>query len=153
MIGESSITSKLVGECTKKDTVLLKVLNFVSNGWPTSGPDCKMDALKQYFNAQMEICEVNGVQLRYCRMISTGVQSNDITLLHQYHRGIIRMKTMAQLYACMVSKHRDEHRNLLQSVQCLRCYSTNTSCQLVPMATAQRAVGAHSRGLRWPISG
>ena len=69
VISELPIMSKLVGDCTKKDTVLSQVLNFVCNGWPTSGPECKMDALKPYFNTQMEIYEVNGVLLRDCRVI------------------------------------------------------------------------------------
>ena len=100
VISEFLITSKLVGECTKKDTVLSQVLNFVCNGWPTSGPECKMDALKPYFNAQMEICEVNGVLLlQDCRVIvPQELQSKVITMLHQSHRGIVRMKTMARLY-------------------------------------------------------
>ena len=33
---EFLVTSKLVGECTKKNTVLSQVLNFVPNGWPSS---------------------------------------------------------------------------------------------------------------------
>ena len=61
VINEFPITSKLVQECTKKDKVLSQVVNFVRSGWPTSGPECKMDALKPYINAPMEICEVNGV--------------------------------------------------------------------------------------------
>ena len=32
VISQFSITSKLVGDCTKKDTLLSQVLNFVSNG-------------------------------------------------------------------------------------------------------------------------
>ena len=99
VINEFPITSKLVEECTKKDKVLSQVANFVRNGWPTSGPECKMDALKPYINAQMEICEVNGVLLRDCRLIvPQELQSKVITLLHQSHRGIVRMKTMARLY-------------------------------------------------------
>ena len=39
VISEFPITSKLVEECTKKDTVLSQGLNFVCNGWPTSGPE------------------------------------------------------------------------------------------------------------------
>ena len=99
VINEFPITSKLVEKCTKKDKVLSQVVNFVRNGWPTSGPECKMDALKPYINAQMEICEVNGVLLRDCRVIvPQELQSKVITMLHQSHRGIVRMKTMARLY-------------------------------------------------------
>ena len=95
VINRFPITLKLRGECTKNDTVLSQVVN----GWPTSGPECKMDALKPYFNAQMEICEVNGVLLRDCRVIVTQeLQSKVITMLHQSHRGIVCMKTMARLY-------------------------------------------------------
>ena len=87
------------GECTKKDTVLSQVVNSVRNGWPISGPECKMGALKPFFNAHMEICEVNGVLLRDCRVIvPQELQSKVITMLHQSHRGIVRMKTMARLY-------------------------------------------------------
>ena len=99
VINEFPITSKLVGECTNKDTVLSQVVNFVRNGWPTSGPECKMNIMKPYFNAQMEICEVNGVLIRDCRVIvPQELQSKVITMLHKSHRGIVRMKTMARLY-------------------------------------------------------
>ena len=93
------ITSKLVGECTKKDTIMSQVLNFVRNGWPTSGPEGKIDALKTYFNAQMEISDVNGVLLRDCRVIVPHeLHTKVISILHQSRREIVRMKTMAQLY-------------------------------------------------------
>ena len=99
VINEFPITSKLVGECTKKDIVLSQVVNFVRNGWPTSGPECKMNSMKPYFNAQMEICEVNGVLVRDCRVIvPQELQSKVITMLHKSNRGIVRMKTMARLY-------------------------------------------------------
>ena len=91
------LKSKLEGKCTKKDAVLSHVLNFMCNGWPTSGPECKMDALKPYFNAQ--ICEVNSVLLRDCHVIvPQELQSKLIIMIHQSHRGIVRMKTMARLY-------------------------------------------------------
>ena len=91
------LKSKLEGKCTKKDAVLSQVLNFMCNGWPTSGPECKMDALKPYANAQ--ICEVNSVLLRDCHVIvPQELQSKMITMLHQSHRGIVLMKTMALLY-------------------------------------------------------
>ncbi len=114
VISQFSITSKLVGDCTKKETVLLQVLNFVCKGWPTSGPECKMDALKPYFNAQMEICEVNGVLLRDCRVIvQQKLQRRVITMLHRSHCGIVCMKTMARLYGWWPNIDRDKHRNLL----------------------------------------
>ena len=85
------------GECTKKDTAMS--LNFVCSGWPTSGPECNTDALKPHYKSQMEICEVNGVLLRDCRVIvPQELQSKVITMLHQSYRGIVRMKTMARLY-------------------------------------------------------
>ena len=65
-----------------------------------------MDALKPYLNAHMEICEVNCVLLRDCCVIvPQELQSKVITMLHQTHHGIFRMKTMARLrnffsYAC-----------------------------------------------------
>ena len=47
----------------------------------------------------MEICEVNIVQLRDCRVIVTQeLQSKVITILHKSRRGIVRMKTMARLF-------------------------------------------------------
>ena len=99
VISEFPITCKLVAKCTKKDSVLSQVLNFVRNGWQTSGPECKMDALRPFFNAQTEICEVNGVLLRDCRVVvPTELQTKVITMLHQSHRGVVRMKTMARLY-------------------------------------------------------
>ena len=59
-----------------------------------------MDALKPYFDAEMEICEVNGViLLQDCRVIvPQELQSKVITMLHQSHHRIVRMKTMARLY-------------------------------------------------------
>ena len=85
VINEFPITSKLVEECNKKDKVLSQVVHFVRSGWPTSGPECKMNSMKPYFNAQMEICEVNGVLIRDCRVIfPQELQS--------------KVKTMARLY-------------------------------------------------------
>ena len=99
VVSEFPITWKLVAECTKKDTVLSQVLNFVHNGWPTSGPECGMDALRPFFNTQTEICQVNGVILRDCRVVvPQELQTKVITMLHQSHRGVVRMKTMARLY-------------------------------------------------------
>ena len=99
VVSEFPITWKLVAECTKKDTVLSQVLNFVRNGWPTSRPECRMDALRPFFNTQTEICQVNGVILRDCRVVvPQELQTKVITMLHQSHRGVVRMKTMARLY-------------------------------------------------------
>ena len=68
-----------------------------------------MDALKPYINAQMEICEVNGVLLRDCRVIvPQELESKVITMLHQSHRGIVRMKTYGPA-VCLVAKHRNDH--------------------------------------------
>ena len=99
VVSEFPITWKLVAECTKKDTVLSQVLNFVRNGWPTSGPECRMDALRPFFKTQTEICQVNGVILRDCRVVvPQELKTKVITMLHQSHRGVVRMKTMARLY-------------------------------------------------------
>ena len=59
--------SLCVGECTKKATVLSQEPEFVRNVYPTTGPECKMDALRLFFNTQTE-CHVNGVLLRGCRI-------------------------------------------------------------------------------------
>lgn len=58
-----------------------------------------MDALRPFFNTQTEICQVNGVILRDCRVVvPQELQTKVITMLHQSHRGVVRMKTMARLY-------------------------------------------------------
>ena len=150
VVSEFPITWKLVAECTKKDTVLSQVLNFVCNGWPTSGLEGRKDALRPFFNTQTEICQVNGVILRDCRVVvPQELQTKVITMLHQSHRGVVRMKTMARLYVWWP--------NIEASVEaCCKacnCYNTGTNCQLVAMATARRAVGPHSRGFCWPILG
>ena len=76
-----------------------KVVNCVCNGWPIAVPECMMDALKPYLNEHMEICEVKGVPLRdWCVIVPQELQSKVITMLHQTHRGIVRMETMARLY-------------------------------------------------------
>ena len=155
VISEFPITCKLVAKCTKKDSVLSQVLNFVRNGWQTSGPECKMDALRPFFNAQTEICEVNGILLRDCRVVvPTELQTKVIT---NHHAAPVSSRSCSHeddgTAVCLVAEHRGEHRKLLQSVQRLRCHSTSTSCQLVVMATTRRAVRPHSRGLCWPVLG
>ena len=134
VISEFPITSRLVVECTKKDTVLSQVLNFVCNGWPTSGPECKMDTLKPYFNTQMGICEVNGVLLRDYRVIvPQELHSKVITMLQQSHRGIVRMKMMVRLYVWWPNIETGIETCCKSCNVDLCCYITSTICQLVPI--------------------
>ena len=73
--------------------------------------DGRSETIFQYTD---EIYEVNGVLLRACRVIVLQeLQSKVIIKLHQSHRGIVRMKTMARLYVWWPNIDRDKHRNLL----------------------------------------
>ena len=136
VVSEFPITWKLVAECTKKDTVLSQVLNFVRNGWPTSGPECRMDALRPFFKTQTEICQVNGVILRDCRVVvPQELQTKVITMLHQSHRGVVRMKTMARLYVWWP--------NIEASVEAC-CKACNVCAVTAPAPTANLSP--------WPLS-
>ena len=64
VILNSQLSAKTVADYTRKDPILVKVLHFVTNGWPSTWPHNQdKNKVCTYLNAQTEITSKDGVLL------------------------------------------------------------------------------------------
>ena len=91
-----------MAKATEVDTVLTRVYHFIQQGWPKSKYLDK--ALHPYFVRRLQLtvqsgCILNGLQV----IIPTSLRKAVMTELHEAHTGIQKMKSVAQMYVCMVA--------------------------------------------------
>lgn len=92
----TQLDSALVSAATKKDPVLSRVLLMTMNGWPSKLSDEKF---KPYFCRRNELSVHQNCVLWGSRVIiPTSLQREVLTLLHNGHPGIVRMKGLARSY-------------------------------------------------------
>ena len=92
----SPVTAKHIERETSRDPVLWRVLEFVRSGWPDSCPE---DRLKPYWTKRWELSVQNNCLLWGNRVvIPRKWKESVLTLLHESHPGIVRMKATARMF-------------------------------------------------------
>ena len=91
------VTAKLIAEHTRKDAVLVKVLEYTLSGWTESwNAD---EELYPYYNRKDELSVDDGCLLWGRRVVIPGLlQSQLLDQLHECHPGMCRMKALARSY-------------------------------------------------------
>jgi hypothetical protein len=88
------LDSRRVAECTRKDPVLVQVLEYTASGWPSH---CQDDALQPYWNYRHEFSLDDGCLLWGRRVvIPPALQERMLNELHECHPGMTRMKALAR---------------------------------------------------------
>lgn len=89
------VTSKEIGEFSKRDPIISNIINFVLPMWPTK----VIEQLKQYFCRRKELNTVN------CRLIWGNkvvvlfrLKEKVLIELHENSPDIIRMKTLVRSF-------------------------------------------------------
>ena len=94
------LSAKTTADYTREDPILAKVLQFVTNGCPSTWPHNQdKNKVRTYPNAQTEITSKDGVLLRDKRVIiPTTLRARVLNMLHLTHIGIVRMKSLACMH-------------------------------------------------------
>lgn len=92
----TQLNSKLIASSTKKDPILSRVSLWILNGWPPKNSDPNF---KPYFTRKNELSVHRDCILWGSRVIiPPDLQGEVLTLLHNAHPGIVRMKGLARSY-------------------------------------------------------
>ena len=92
-VATSVVTLKSVAAATAADKDLLTVMQFVSNGWPSSKTDVA-SGIRVYYNFRTELSVVGQCVLRGCRVvIPSTLRQSLLELAHEGHPGVARMKS------------------------------------------------------------
>ena len=84
-----------VCQATRVDPALSKVIHCLRHGWPANLPDL----LKPYFNRRDELSMEEGCVLWGMRVVvPKKLQSAVLTMLHEGHVGMVKMKMIARSY-------------------------------------------------------
>ncbi|XP_037928832.1 uncharacterized protein K02A2.6-like [Teleopsis dalmanni] len=90
------LTSKMITYEPAKDKVLAKILEYVTEGWPSN---CNISELKAYFNRKNDICIVDGCLMFGQRIIILQIfRKRILKEIHRGHQGIGRTKAIARNY-------------------------------------------------------
>jgi len=118
------LNMKLLAEETKSDDFLIKLLDFVENGWDISEIPA---AYKAYFSKNNRLSIETGVLSYNGRaIIPESLKTQILQLLHSNHAGIVKMKQMARQYVYWEGMDNDI-KNYVDS--CENCQAVNTSHQ------------------------
>ncbi|CAK1604431.1 unnamed protein product [Parnassius mnemosyne] len=99
------ITVEDIKKETSRDNLLIKVLEFMRNGWPRKVSD---PLLKPYFNCRSELALENGCILRGHKVIIPSIfREQLLNELHSSHFGVVKTKEQAR--ARMWWPHIDRH--------------------------------------------
>ena len=94
-VEDIQVTVKQVAQSTHKNPILAKMLQYVKTGWPNSVDT----SMQPYFQSQNELTVEEDCLLRGMRVIvPPDLQQNVISLLHEIHPGVVKMKAIAQSY-------------------------------------------------------
>ena len=90
------ITAKQIAKDTSKDSVLVKVFEFSSSGWPNY---CDQPELQPYWKLRDDISIEDGCLLWGRRvMIPSVLRQHMLNELHECHPGMNRMKALARSF-------------------------------------------------------
>jgi len=112
------VTFSGVGEETRKDTTLSKVLQYAQKGWPNGNTD---QDVEPFYQCQTELSINEGCLLRGSRLIiPQRIRNLILEELHQGHVGMTKMKQTARNYVWWPDLDRDIER---MSQACEKCNS------------------------------
>ena len=96
LIGGLPITASDIAAATAKDPVLIRVYQYVLEGWPQGGVN---DDLKSYYQKRDQLSSDQGCILWGTRVVIPEVlQARLLKELHYTHPGIVKMKLLARSY-------------------------------------------------------
>ena len=112
------VTAVDIARETQRDPVLKQVQRYVLDGWPDKIRDDSVE-LKPYFYRRSELSVENGCILWGSRVVIPSCLTNKVlTLLHEQHVGISRMKGLARCYVWWPHLDIDIERTTKMCPQC-----------------------------------
>ncbi|XP_005877553.1 PREDICTED: uncharacterized protein K02A2.6-like, partial [Myotis brandtii] len=99
------VTASLIKQETQKDEELMKVIDYLSNGWPTQLTE---GYCQEFFKRRYALTLEDGCIMYYDRVvIPKALQTQVLRQFHEGHPGISRMKMLARSYAYwpLMDKH------------------------------------------------
>ena len=95
LVDSLPVTAKRIADQTRKDSLLVKVLEYTLSGWSESV--CSDDALRPYWSRRDELSVDDGCLMWGRRVVVPSSLQDQILLeLHECHPGMCRMKALAR---------------------------------------------------------
>ena len=125
----SPVTSNQIWRWTEKDPVLAKVKHWIESGWPTEAPED--DALRPFFHRRCELSVESGCLLWGSRVVVPDKGREQVlTMLHQAHPGMSKMKSLARSYVWWPKMDREIEACVKA---CQMCQSNQKAPPAVPL--------------------
>ena len=122
------VTSEVIRRETRRDGNLSKIYEQVVNGWNIA---CENEQLKPYHNRRNELTVSQGCLLWGIRVIvPVKLRSHILTLLHESHPGIVRMKALARSYVWWPGIDHDIEKLVKQ---CFGCQKNQNMPAIAPL--------------------
>ena len=140
------VTSSMIQTSTQSNPVLRKVLQFTSNGWPSTVDE----SLLPYWRKRLELTVERGGILWGIRVVvSEKLRAQLLEELHRDHPGIIRMKSVARSYFWW--PHLDKVIEELVKILTLmsRSQASPSRCPTAHMGLANQAMAARTCRFCW----
>ena len=95
-LNSAAITLDQVALATDADDLLQEVMKYTVNGWPASRKQLQPE-IRPYFDCRMEFSVLRRCLVRgYRTVIPSALRSQVLTLVHEGHPGIVRMKRLCR---------------------------------------------------------
>lgn len=103
--GEITLNLKMIEKETIKDAYLSKLIEYILDGWPSSGVP---KIYKDYYGANVSLSIEHGCIFYGNRVVvPNSLKEKALELLHINHIGIVRMKQMARKYCFWIGINKD----------------------------------------------
>lgn len=130
LTNESSVDFNEVITATKKDQILVKVIDYTLSGWPESFTDIR---LKPFFQKRHDFSVENGCLLRGSKVVIPNSMHNSILqLFHEQHLGIVRTKMLMRSYCWWPSLNEDIEKFIGSCQTCQETQNFSNSSVLLP---------------------
>ncbi len=114
------ISADTIAQATEKDSVLQKVMEKMTKGWPKQKKNVEKE-LKPYFDHHFKLSLHSGCILCGPRVIIPLVLREQVlTEIHEAHTGIVRMKSVARMHVWWPSNDREIKSCVLGCNNCQR---------------------------------
>lgn len=131
---EVPLNSNDIATATKKDAILIKVIDFTLSGWPNFINDIN---LKPYFKRRLEFSVENGCLLVGNKVvIPNQMQKEILKLFHEQHIGIVRTKMLMRSYCWWPGMNEDVELFISSCVVCQETQNFSNSSTLLPWPSA-----------------